>query len=380
MTMDMVLDRIRAANPAQVRQGDHEELFRAIVATQGDPRLARRRLPRVTGVRLVLLALIVLLVLAGTATATYFAIRARTSDAITFLKGSSIVSVVGSGAAGERPIWHCPGGADWCGDIAGVAWSPDGEQLALSLGELGGDSPYVGFHIIDLRTGTDRHVPLAAMSSTFGCPTPSYLMWSPDGKLLAYTCRDLGLGPSARGSIYTIRPDGTGRRPIWTGFLPAFSPTWSPDGNRLAFSTGETPREHIPGRGATIGVSAVYVVYVAGSPARRVATGALPDWSPDGKTIAYFAPGCAPTPDNKGRIRLVTPTGVDVTPLTAPCDGIGPAGHPVPAWSPNGQKIAVGTDTAQYVLNADGTGLRQLHRGRSAPHLWGYVRPAWRPK
>jgi Tol biopolymer transport system component len=129
-------------------------------------------------------------------------------------------------------------------------------------------------------------------------------------------------------------------------------------------------------------VSAVYVVNLDGSHARRIATGALPDWSPDGKTIAYFARGCAPTPDNKGRIRLVTPTGRDVTPPTAPCNGIGPAGHPVPAWSPDGRKIAVGTDSALYLMHADGTGLRQLQRGRLINHspAWGYIRPAWRPK
>lgn len=376
MTTDMVLERIRAANPVQARQADYEELFRAIVATQG-PRLALRQPRRVTGMRLVLVALIVLLVLAGTATATYFVLRSRTSDALTFPKGGSIVSVVGSSAAKGRPIWHCPGEADWCGDIAGVAWSPDGEQLALSLGELGGDSSYVGFHVIDLRTGTDRHIPARAMVPTFGCLTPSYLAWSPDGQLLAYTCRDMAIGPSAHGSIYTIRPDGTGRHPIATGPFPAFSPTWSPDGKRLAFSTGEMPSPRPAGM--TSYRSAVYVTDLAGSHGHLVATGALPDWSPDGKTIAYLAPGCAPTPDNKGRIRLVTPTGRDVTPPTAPCDGIGPAGRPVAAWSPDGQQIAVGTGTAQYVMNANGTGLRLLQRGRFTS-LWGHIRPAWRPK
>lgn len=182
MTMDMVLERTRAANPAKAREADYEELFRAIVATPCDPRLARRRLPRVTGMRLVLVALIVLLFLAGAATATYFVLR--TSDAITFPNGSSMVAVGASGAASGRPIWHCPGGADWCGDIAGVAWSPDGERLALSLGELGGNSPYVGFHIVNPRTGTDRHIPGPAMVRTFGCLTPATSRGLPTGSFL----------------------------------------------------------------------------------------------------------------------------------------------------------------------------------------------------
>jgi Tol biopolymer transport system component len=127
--------------------------------------------------------------------------------------------------------------------------------------------------------------------------------------------------------------------------------------------------------------SAVYVVNLDGSHERRVAAGALPDWSPDGKTIAYFAPGCGQAPDNKGRIRLVTPTGRDVTPPIAPCNGIGPAGHPVPAWSPDGRQIAVGTEAALYLMQPDGTGLRQLQRGKfNTAVLWGYLRPAWRPK
>src|SRR5262249_31208027 len=140
----------------------------------------------------------------------------------------SMVSVAGSGAGRGNAVWRCPGGVDWCGDIAGAAWSPDGEQLALSLGELGGNSPYVGVHIIDPRIGTDYQIARLATLRKFGCTTPSYLTWSPDGTLLAYTCRDMAVGPSASGTIYTIRPNGTGRRLIPTGPLPAFSPTWSP--------------------------------------------------------------------------------------------------------------------------------------------------------
>jgi Tol biopolymer transport system component len=51
----------------------------------------------------------------------------------------------------------------------------------------------------------------------------------------------------------------------------------------------------------------------------------------------------------------------------------------VPAWSPDGRQIAVATNAALYVMNANGTGLRQLRRDRPVL-LAGYLRPAWRPK
>jgi len=211
------------------------------------------------------------------------------------------VSVGPSGAGRARVIWQCPG-REWCGDLAGFAWAPDGEHLALSLGELGATTGNVGLHIVDLRTGTDRRMPAApgprhaatqgrtveasrplyrAIVRTFGCFTPNYLAWSPDGKLLAYTYLDLAATPDGSERIYTIRPDGSGRRLVPTHTIAAVSPTWSPDSKRLAFSTGEMP---LADRNSNRSFrSAVYVVDLDGSHERRLAWGALPDWSPNGK-------------------------------------------------------------------------------------------------
>jgi hypothetical protein len=84
----MVLKRVRAANPVQARQADYEELFRAIVSTPGDPRLAGRRPRRLLGVprpgawsrlQIAVVVIVVGLLLVGVATATYFAVQAAPS-------------------------------------------------------------------------------------------------------------------------------------------------------------------------------------------------------------------------------------------------------------------------------------------------------------
>jgi WD40 repeat protein len=278
MTVDVVFERVRAADPAPPRQGDYEELFRAIVATPADPRLARQR-RRVTGTRLVLVALIVFLILAGTATAMYFALRDR--DSLTFPSGDSIAAVVGSDAGQSDKVWQCPDDSGWCGEITGVAWSPDGERLALMFGALSADSRYLGFHLIDPRTGSDQHISAQKMVPTFGCFSPSYLTWSPDGKRLAYVCRGIGTAPDGSGGIYTIRPDGSERRLIATGPFQAFSPTWSPDSKRIAFVSNRT------------GDNDIWVMSAAGKDAHDL-TGddedigdVDPAWSPDGDTIMW---------------------------------------------------------------------------------------------
>jgi hypothetical protein len=287
-----------------------------------------------------------------------------------------------AGRAREFGRWHCPRNV-FCGDIAGWALSPDGQQLVLSTFEVGARSNYPGLHIVDLETGADRRIPplrghpvyVASLGTLerqareqqriFGCPTPSYLSWSPDGSRLAYTC----LGRR----VYTIRPDGTGRHLVPIPTADAFSPTWAPDGTRIAYSNAATPIH-----------SSVYVVDLHGRHEQRIATGALPDWSPNGNTISYTAPGCGTAVPGNGRIRLVTPSGRDVTPSKG-CAGIGPRDSRVAAWSPDGDRLAIVALSALYVVNADGTGLERVRRGNFLafgpwPPSGAFLRPLWQPR
>jgi WD40-like Beta Propeller Repeat len=358
--------------------------WRDVVGRVGRRTDRRASLLRSRPVRLALVVAAVFLLLAGVATAAYFI-----QQALVEVKqpGLRVVSLDEKGRL--RTVWPCPGDR-FCGLVASVAVAADGRHLALSADALNVTSPDVVVHIIDLRTGFDRRLPaIASDSSTqaplaqaqrrraearlFGCDPPVELAWSHDGSRLAYVCG---------GRIYIIRPDGTQRRPLRTGTATAYWPTWSPDGRRIAFSTGQEPVVQVGGRGSGRPRrwvrSTIYTVGLDGSHRRAVTkTGAAPDWSRDGRTIAYWAPGCTVPRNQTGRTRLVRPDGRDVTPKprSGPCGGIGPADHPTPAWSPDGRRLAVETWHGLYVMDRDGSNVRAIRDidGRT----FGDARPAW---
>src|SRR6185295_16012242 len=143
----------------------------------------------------------------------------------------------------------------------------------------------------------------------------SNLEWAPDGSKIVF---------DASGSIYVLSVHGLRMRRLRTGTPDGavdFSPSWSADGTRLVFATRR--QEH----------SSISVINLDGSHRRLLATQAsFPNWSPDGKVIAYRS---------RCGISLVTPGGKDRTPANPPfaCHAIGLAGQPI--WSPDGKKIAI---------------------------------------
>lgn len=189
-------------------------------------------------------------------------------------------------------------------------------------------------------------------------------VWSPDGARIAFlSTRDhRGDSDEAR-DLYVMDADGTAVRRLTDNNAADYPPAWSPDGERIAFV------RTLPRGGA------IFEIGADGSGERRVTEPRFGldvgiDWSPDGKRLLVTRIDTAasrPTSD----VYAVDPEDGSETRLTdAPgADGVG-------AWSPDGEKIAFGSDRDRngrcffhdctgfapeiYVMNADGSDQRRL--------------------
>jgi TolB protein len=235
-----------------------------------------------------------------------------------------------------------------------ATWSPDGGRIAFTSHVYG-----VGAHVFV------KHLGGGVRRITRGPDMYMYPTWSPDGRrIAAVRWRWVGNEGFYEGLV-VMRADGTRERVLlesdWMGFG---STAWSPDGQSIAFGgTG------IDFNGADPGL---YVVPARGGPARRIGDvgGSQddPDWSPDGRLIAY-AWGDVLGPDD---IRVVRPDDTGEARITD--DTLVPDGGP--AWAPSGRRLAIGRLGRIRTIRPDGGGLRQVTRGRVGVSDYD---PSWQP-
>ena len=165
--------------------------------------------------------------------------------------------------------------------------------------------------------------------------------WSPDGTRIAYT-----EGPS---DLAVVGADGSGHRVLVGGTEVEVGPAWSPDGTKIAFM-----------RGATSALPALHVVDANGGSLRRLAHTAsyvfnlpgtpVPAWSPDGTRIAFTGTTIlgytryGPTYSND--VYVVDAEGTLERRLTST------GGNTSAVWSPDGRRIAF---NGVYIMNPDGS-------------------------
>ncbi|HEY9282068.1 MAG TPA: hypothetical protein VIP46_01310 [Pyrinomonadaceae bacterium] len=238
--------------------------------------------------------------------------------------------------------------------IAAFAWSPDGSQFVVSA-DRGGNLYVVSADGNAVRRLTQNTGFAIAQSPT----------WSPDGRRIAY------VGNAEQNyDVYVVNADGTGAAARLTNTRGIYRDlAWSPDGTRLAYASGpDFFNTHI------------FVMRADGSAPARVSAGGgshtAPAWSPDGRRIAYqndreFGPPeiFVVNADDPFTVRLTNNFASDR--------------HPT--WSPDGDEIAFvsnrdsvgsgGQSSAVYVASAlDGSNPRRVTEVSLSAQS-----PAWRP-
>ena len=153
-------------------------------------------------------------------------------------------------------------------EISWFDWSPTGDRFALSRA---GDPPGQ-VTIMDVSDGStkDFELELEIVSA----------VWRPSGDQLVITTQTMP-GGSADQGFYVVRSDGTGLRPIAIGPTVINTPTLSPDGSKLVYSTWETGGE---GRTHIVDIDSGAESGVDFAPDFEF-TDLSPVFSPDGKTF-----------------------------------------------------------------------------------------------
>lgn len=218
-----------------------------------------------------------------------------------------------------------------------LIWSPNGRQFAY-VSVLGG--------LYVVRPGHRPRRVARRLGATDDRPA-----WSPSGRLLAYFGRDRG-----RLSVYVVRAAGGGLRRVAKRIADAPDLSlgdglaWSPDGRRLAIAASRDPRYRL------------VVADVRTRRLRRLDTGrgrpSEPDWSPDGRTIAFRAQ----VPAERASVRTIDLESGRLRRLRA--------GGGTPLWSPDGRSLAIDEKHRLWVLRNGGARLVATHIPLSDPPVW----------
>jgi hypothetical protein len=234
-----------------------------------------------------------------------------------------------------------------------LAFSPDGEKVAAEL--FGRPGIWIadadGSHAVQLTHGANDAWPA----------------WSPDGHRIAFAgnmastpCPPQRFEYGCRRDLYVMNADGTGLHPV---AKDGISPSWSPDGDRIAFETN----------GPDIVASSIEVVNADGT-GEHVLTGTAqggglsPAWSPDGRTIVYSSI----RGENWGIYAVPAAGGLERALL--PGSSLGYVDDPT--WSPDGRLIAFVGGGGIDLMDPDGSHVMSLVVRRSR-YPAGAI--AWRP-
>jgi Tol biopolymer transport system component len=200
--------------------------------------------------------------------------------------------------------------------------------------ELGDNVDYPQIYVISAKGSQRRRV---SGHTAYRGPA-----WAPNGKAIAYSTED--------GVLITRADGGGGERgfDVEGDTEGCCQLDWSPDAKRIALTAGPL------------------YIKTLGGPLRKLTRGqaSSPSWSPEGRLIAYRAPG---------RVFVVRPSGRGRR-LLAYSSGAFDFFALGPSWSPDGRKLVIDIAGALFVID-----VRTRAKRRIGPKRAWSEDPVWSP-
>jgi len=219
------------------------------------------------------------------------------------------------------------------------SWSPNGNWIAFAQSNALRKMRPDGSHKVTLVKGVTSDI-------------ATKISWSPDGRRLVF---------SKKSDLWTVNRNGEDAKRITKTPDAEEMPSWSPKGGRIAFQF----RDDVT---ADVDLRLIKPNGTGEVPVPNTKNGRKPDWAPNGKRLAYAAPGVG--------INLIKPDGSGQTTFAKQQ---GNKFVTDPAWSPDGAQIAysrnVSLSRTQIIRKGVSGGKEHIVVKRKH-----WFNPSWQPR